>query len=59
MKRKDFTSPNNKNGKNVLEQIARRVMLEHGFQPDFSVAALDELAKMRNGNEATNVTVKD
>ena len=59
MKRKDFTSPNNKNGKNVLEQIARRVMLEHGFQPDFSVAALDELAKIRNGNEATNVTKKD
>jgi len=34
-------------------------MLEHGFQPDFSVAALDELAKIQNGNEATNVTIKD
>jgi exoribonuclease-2 len=59
MKRKDFTSPNNKNGKNILDQIARRVMLEHGFQPDFSAAALDKLAKIRNGNEASNITVKD
>jgi exoribonuclease-2 len=59
MKRKYFTSPNNNNGKNILGQIARRVMLEHGFQPDFSVAALDELAKIQNGNEATNVTIKD
>jgi len=40
-----MTSFNNKNGKSILEQIARRVMLAHGFQTDFSTAALGELAK--------------
>ena len=31
----------NENGKSILERIARRVMQENGFLPDFSVAALD------------------
>ena len=39
---------NIKNGKSILEQIARRVMQEHGFLPDFSIAALDELSKIQN-----------
>ena len=39
---------NIKNGKSILEQIARRVMHEHGFLPDFSIAALDELSKIQN-----------
>ena len=30
-----MTTPNNKNGKSILEQIARRVMLEHGFLTGF------------------------
>ena len=51
--------PNNKNGKNILEQIARRVMLEHGFQTDFSAAALNELAKIQNGDGGKDITFKD
>jgi len=43
-----MTTPNNKSGKSILEQIARRVMQEHGFLPDFSTAALDELSKIQN-----------
>jgi VacB/RNase II family 3'-5' exoribonuclease len=40
-------TPHNGNGKSILEQIARRVMQERGFLPDFSKAALDELAKLQ------------
>ena len=54
-----MTTPNNKNGKNILEQIARRVMLEHGFLPDFSPAALDELAKIQQVNGGTAPAIKD
>ncbi len=42
------------NAKSILEQIARRVMSEHGFLPDFSQASLDELNNMR----AVDVQVK-
>ena len=49
----------NKNGKSVLAQIARRVMLEHGFQTDFSTAALDELAKMQNGDAGKDTAFRD
>ena len=34
-------------GKDILKRIARRVMKEHGFLPDFSKAALDELEKIQ------------
>ena len=39
---------NTKNDKWILEQIARRTMQQHGFLPDFSPAALDELAKIQS-----------
>ena len=54
-----MTTTNSKNGKSVLEQIARRVMLEHGFQTEFSAAALDELAKIQNGDGGKDITFKD
>jgi hypothetical protein len=54
-----MTTANNKNGKSVLAQIARRVMLEHGFQTDFSTAALDELAKIQNGDTGKDTAFKD
>jgi len=50
---------NIKNGKSILEQIARRVMQEHGFLPDFSIAALDELSKIQNSATGTVVIKKD
>jgi VacB/RNase II family 3'-5' exoribonuclease len=54
-----MTISNNKNGKSTLEQIARRVMLEHGFLPDFSPAALNELAKLPQVNGGTAPPIKD
>ena len=54
-----MTTPNIKNGKSILEQIARRVMVEHGFQTDFSTAALSELAKIQNGDAGKDITFKD
>ena len=50
---------NTKNGKSILEQIARRVMQEHGFLSDFSIAALDELSKIQNIATGTVVIKKD
>jgi VacB/RNase II family 3'-5' exoribonuclease len=46
-------------GKDVLERIARRAMVERGFQPDFSPAALDELGKMQGVNAEKGALVKD
>lgn len=54
-----MTAANSKNGKSVLEQIARRVMMEHGFQTDFSTAALDELAKIQNFDAGKGIIFKD
>jgi exoribonuclease-2 len=54
-----MTTSNNKNGKSILEQIAHRVMLEHGFLPDFSPAVLDELAKIQQVNGGTAPVIKD
>ena len=50
---------NIKNGKSILEQIARRVMQEHGFLPDFSIAALDELSKIQNIDTGPSAIKKD
>jgi VacB/RNase II family 3'-5' exoribonuclease len=50
---------NTKNGKNILEQIARRVMQEHGFLPDFSVAAIDQLSNIQSNVSGTIATRKD
>ena len=47
----------NKNDRSILEQIARRAMQQHGFLPDFSSAALDELAKIQNV-VTTNTAIK-
>ena len=41
------------------EQIARRVMQEHGFLPDFSTAALAQLAKIQQVNGGTEPAMKD
>ena len=38
--------------KGVLEQIARRAMMEYGFLPDFSAAALKELETVRQADHA-------
>jgi VacB/RNase II family 3'-5' exoribonuclease len=54
-----MTTPNNKSGKSILEQIARRVMQEHGFLPDFSTAALDELSKIQNAGSGGLAIKKD
>lgn len=40
-----LTTPNGRR-KGILERIARRVMKERGFLPDFSTAAMAELEKM-------------
>ena len=42
-----MTTPNNTKGKSILERIARRVMVEHGFQTDFSPSALADLQRFR------------
>jgi len=49
----------NGNGKSILERIARRVMAENGFLPDFSVAALDELNNMKQANPGIETANKD
>jgi exoribonuclease-2 len=54
-----MTAANSKNGKSVLEQIARCVMMEHGFQTDFSTAAFDELAKIQNFDAGKGIIFKD
>ena len=54
-----MTTPNNTNGKSILERIARRVMVEHGFQTDFLPSALDELARIQNGGTASGAAIKD
>ena len=50
---------NIKNDKSILEQIARRVMQEHGFLPDFSIAALDQLSNIQNIVAETVAIKKD
>jgi VacB/RNase II family 3'-5' exoribonuclease len=50
---------NGKNGKTFLENIARRVMLEHGFQPDFSPAVLAEIENIENNRKRILQNDKD
>ena len=54
-----MSNPVNKNGKGVLERIARRVMKERGFQPDFSIAALDELKNIQGVDWSNKTDGKD
>ncbi|MGD0353837.1 MAG: RNB domain-containing ribonuclease [Dehalococcoidia bacterium] len=46
-------------GRDTLERIARRVMAERGFLPDFSAEALDQLAKMQEVHGETGSAAKD
>ena len=52
-------TPRSEKGRNRLERIARRVMLEHGFAPDFSKGALDELEKIQRVNSIAQNHQKD
>jgi VacB/RNase II family 3'-5' exoribonuclease len=52
-------TPNGTNAKGILERIARRVMQEYGFLPDFSKAALDELAKIQKVDGGAKAAAKD
>jgi exoribonuclease-2 len=54
-----MTTSDNKNGKNRLEQIARRVMQEQGFLTDFSTAVMNELAKIQNTVTPPPAIIKD
>jgi VacB/RNase II family 3'-5' exoribonuclease len=47
------------NGRAILERIANRAMIEHGFQPDFSKEAINQLAKIREVNGGTGAATKD
>ena len=46
-------------GRDILERIARRVMVERGFQPDFSVEALNQLAKIQEVHGGTRPATND
>jgi VacB/RNase II family 3'-5' exoribonuclease len=45
--------------KDALERIARRVMTERGFLPDFSPAALDELENLQSANQGAKIATQD
>ena len=53
-----LTPPNGRR-KGILEQIARRVMKERGFLPDFSRTALNELEKIQQVDWRTEFPMKD
>jgi exoribonuclease-2 len=52
-------TPPNGRGKGILERIARRVMKERGFLPDFSRAALTELEKIQEVDWGVEAPKKD
>jgi len=52
-------TPPNERRKGILERIARRVMMERGFLPDFSSAALNELEKMQQVDWGAESPIKD
>jgi VacB/RNase II family 3'-5' exoribonuclease len=54
-----MSDPHGKNARDILEQIARRGMQEYGFLPDFSIAALDELAKIQKVDGVAEAAMKD
>jgi VacB/RNase II family 3'-5' exoribonuclease len=49
----------NGKGKRTLERIARRVMRERGFLPDFSKAVLDELGTIQKGGRQGEESTQD
>ena len=54
-----MSTHNNGNAKGRLEQIARRVMLERGFWPDFSTAAMAEMGRLQQDNQGPKNGVRD
>ena len=52
-----LTPPNGRR-KGILERIARRVMKERGFLPDFSRTALNELEKIQQVDWGAESPVK-
>jgi hypothetical protein len=54
-----MTNPGSRNGKSILKQIVHRTMKERGFVPDFSAAAVDELAKIQKVGVRTENPMKD
>jgi len=54
-----MSTPPNGSGKGILERIARRVMKERGFLPDFSRAALNELEKIQQVDWGVEAHKKD
>jgi exoribonuclease-2 len=54
-----MTTSDKKTGKSILEQIARRVMQEQGFLPDFSSAALEEMEQIQNTIAPVTAVKKD
>src|SRR5512139_986581 len=54
-----MSTPPSRNAKDILERIARRVMMESGFQTDFSQAALDELKNMQEVDWQAKTSKKD
>ncbi len=52
-------NPNNHDHRALLQDIARRAMLERGLLPDFSPEALAELAKMQAPAKTTGRPVSD
>lgn len=50
---------NNKKHRSILQNIARRVMVERGFYPDFSAAALAELKRIPGPARADGKAVRD
>src|SRR4030043_1652845 len=53
-----LSHPNGR-GKGILGRIARRVMKERGFLPDFSRTALNELEKMQQVDWGAESPMKD
>ena len=50
---------NDKQHRAILQEIARRVMLERGLLPDFSVAALSELAGIQGPATTDGAQIRD
>ena len=54
-----MTHPNDGQSRAMLQDIARRAMLARGLAPDFTPAALDELATIRGHAVAKNASTRD
>jgi exoribonuclease-2 len=54
-----MTKTNNRQHRSLLQEIARRVMLEKGLAPDFSKKALTELAMINEPATGKNASARD